>query len=64
MKSLYDTTHDLTDLRKEVVNALRPIFAKWVELGYSAREIAHVAMHELILSESSAIIRQRNAKKV
>ncbi len=48
MNSLYDKEHrytaEATSFSNEVDMALRPIFKKWAELGYSARELSHIAM--------------------
>lgn len=47
-KSLYDAndrwTSEGNNLDNEVFKALEPIFAKYVKMGYSPREAAHVAM--------------------
>jgi hypothetical protein len=40
----------------ETQQALQPIFDRWIEAGYSARDIASVVMHAVFELELAAIL--------
>ncbi len=60
MKSLYDTDHrytsDARELSEATIAALKHIFAKYVEQGYSPREIAHLMQADVADLEVSSVL--------
>ena len=61
MKSFYDVTNaawtkEAGDADREIVSALQPIFDKFVAMGYSAREIAHLVSNAGIFLETKTLV--------
>lgn len=61
VKSLYNEdcrhTDDADSLHYETVNALRSIFDKYLELGYSPREISHIMQSTVYDFELAAVLK-------
>jgi len=60
MKSFFDENHRFTPeaeaLDRELDKVIRPIFDKYVKLGYSPREISHILTLAALMSECEAIL--------
>lgn len=61
MNNLFDPklcryTQEASDLYKEADEAIKPIFKKWRNMGYSTREISHLLMHTIFDNECELII--------
>lgn len=60
MKSLYTESHRYTDqaliLGTETSNALTDLFKKYIDLGYSPREIAHLMQQEITDIELNTVL--------
>lgn len=67
MKSFFDEefrhTHQATVLGIEASNHLRPIFVRYMEQGYSPREISFLLQSEVGLIESDLVL-ERSAQKI
>jgi len=63
---LYDEndkyTNDSGNLDREVTEALKPIFEKYVEAGYSFRDISHVTLHAVFGLEMEVILTEQVKK--
>lgn len=60
MKSLYDKnfkyTEDALAFANEIFNAIRPIFEKYSKIGFSPRELSHIAQAEIMDKELDTIL--------
>lgn len=63
MKSLYDKnfkyTYEASALADEAQNVLDDLFAKYVDLGYSPREISHILQAVIQDLECSEVLREK-----
>ena len=73
MKSLYDEkdiqlTEEGRKFAKEITDAIKPIFKKYTEKGYSVRQLSHETHTEILFLESfqmleSSIEDRKESKK-
>lgn len=63
MKSLFTENHKYTDqaltLGSETSKALEDIFKKYIDLGYSPREIAHLMHQEITDIELMEVLKSK-----
>lgn len=62
-KSFFNPEHDAwtaeaSDCGDEVRAIMRPIFEKWIALGYSPREIAYIATTSTFSLESEIVLKK------
>lgn len=67
MNKLFDEndrySKESLEVDKEIRASIKPIFKKWSDLGYSLREISHIASHTILSIESEMILGKKRAKK-
>lgn len=60
MKSLYDNnfryTPEADEIATNAFDLLKPLFDKWVNLGYSPREISHLVQGQAFEFELEAVL--------
>lgn len=67
-KSLFDVNDRYEEramlLDSEIAKALRPIFKKYIDQGYSIREIAAIASHTVLDLECDYVLDKSSQKKI
>ncbi len=67
MKSFYtdelDWTEEARTIDREVSDALKPIYEKWIGMGHSAREITYVILGASYFVEAFTIVRKNIEKR-